>query len=418
LHGHTGGVTGLAFAPDGRRLASLSHENPIHGTAVDRTVRVWEVDPHVPLPLLRGHASYVYPVAYSPDGRWIASGGWDNTARLWDGATGELCKELPHPGLVLTLAFSPDGRSLVTASFGDDRLRIWDVPTMRLRKEIQGPGSAIRVLTISPDGARVAVATDDLPGSWRFSVCDLSSEKRLFEAAGMPLAYSPDGHWLAVRDSDLTTVLLLDAQTHATIASFQGHEKMVMSATFSPDSRRLASCSLDLTVRLWQIGRLRFSPPSAGGLMRVTECQVLRGHTDEVFAAAFHPDGTRLATGGRDRAIWLWDLKRGEDVARLTGHTAYIWSLAFSPDGKTLASGSGDSTVRLWDTAPLRTRYEARREADALRPEADRLVEQLWRQTTNPDEVVEALRADRALTEPLRHAALREVMRRGMQAKP
>jgi WD40 repeat protein len=107
----------------------------------------------------------------------------------------------------------------------------------------------------------------------------------------------------------------------------------------------------------------------------VKECQVLRGHTDEVFAAAFHPDGTRLATAGRDRAIWLWDLARGAAVARLPGHTSFVWSLAFSPDGQTLASGSGDHTVRLWDTAPLKTRYQARREAEALRPVAERLIE-------------------------------------------
>jgi hypothetical protein len=140
---------------------------------------------------------------------------------------------------------------------------------------------------------------------------------------------------------------------------------------------------------------------------------VLRGHTDDVFAAAFHPDGTRLATAGRDRAIWLWDLARGEAVARLPGHTNYVWSLAFSPDGKTLASGSGDFTVRLWDTAPLKVRYQARREAAALRPEAERLVEQLWRQKKgDPAAVVEALRADPAAGEPLRQAALRAVLRR------
>jgi hypothetical protein len=149
----------------------------------------------------------------------------------------------------------------------------------------------------------------------------------------------------------------------------------------------------------------------------VTECQVLRGHTDEVFAAAFHPDGTRLATAGRDRAIWLWDLARGEEVARLPGHISYVWSLAFSPDGKTLVSGSGDSTVRLWDTEPLRTWYEARRESETLRPEAERLVEQLWRQKNNPDEVVEALLTDRTLSEPLRHAALRAVLRRTLPAE-
>ena len=99
-------------------------------------------------------------------------------------------------------------------------------------------------------------------------------------------------------------------------------------------------------------------------------------------------------------------------MAHLPGHTSYVWSLAFSPDGQTLVSGSGDSTVRLWDTEPLRTRYQARREAAALRPEAERLVEQLWRQKNAPAAVVEALRADRALSEPLRQAALRAVLRK------
>jgi hypothetical protein len=131
-----------------------------------------------------------------------------------------------------------------------------------------------------------------------------------------------------------------------------------------------------------------------------------------VFAAAFHPDGKRLATAGRDRAVWLWDLERGQEVARLPGHATYVWSLAFSPDGKTLVSGSGDFTLRLWDTEPLRERYQARREAAALRPEAERLVGKLWRPGVDPGKVVEALRADRALGEPLRQAALREVMRR------
>jgi WD40 repeat protein/predicted Ser/Thr protein kinase len=400
LHGHTGGVVGVTFAPSGRRLASLSRNSRLVLTA-DATARVWEVNPQATLPVLRGHTKYVYPVAYSPDGRWIASGGWDGKVRLWDAATGEPCAILPHPQYVLSLAFTPDGRSLVTGSYGDERLRIWDTATARLVREIPGPGRGFRFLTVSPDGKRVAATAD--PEQLRVS--DLASGARLFAAEGRPLAYSPDGRWLAVVwTADDKTVVLLNAQTHETVAQIHGHEKFVHWARFSPDSRRLATCSRDHTVRLWDVG--------------TGACQVLHGHTDEVFAIAFHPDGKRLATGGRDRAVWLWDLERGEEVARLQGHTSYIWSLDFSSDGATLASGSGDFTVRLWDTVPLKTRYQARREAEALRPEAERLVEQLWRQKNDPAAVVGALRADATLTEPRCHAALRALLRKARPREP
>jgi WD40 repeat protein len=310
------------------------------------------------------------------------------------------------------LAFGPDGRWLVTGGDEDDRLHVWDVATARVRKEIRGPGPAVWGLAVSPDGKQVAAS---VPDGQRLkiclSVCDVTSGEQLFAADGAVLAYSPDGRWLATVAADQKTVVLLDARTHETVARFSGHEQQVSGGTFSPDSHRLATCSHDRTVRLWPIDPLTPpSPPSPGGEVGVRGCQVLHGHTDLIFAAAFHPDGTRLATAGGDGAIWLWDVARGEEVARLQGHTGYVWALAFSPDGATLASGSGDFTVRLWDTAPLKTRYQARREAAALRPEAERLVEQLWRQKHDPAAVVEALRADRALSEPLRHAALRAVL--------
>jgi WD40 repeat protein len=213
-------------------------------------------------------------------------------------------------------------------------------------------------------------------------------------------AYSPDGRWLAVVNADEDILFLLDAQTHETVHQFRGHEGNIHFAAFSPDGRRLATCGVDCIIRLW---------PIDGGA-----CQELRGHSDNVFALAFHPDGTRLASAGRDRAVWLWDLARGEEVARLQGHTKLVFSLAFSSDGATLASGSEDGTVRLWDTEPLKTRYQARREAAALRPEAEQLIEPLWREKNDPAEVVKALRADRVLSEPLRQAALRAVLRRAL----
>jgi WD40 repeat protein len=433
LHGHTEAVRELMFSRDGHRLASLS-SNATLTSAWDHTARLWDVDEQSSLPVLRGHTSYVYPVTYSPDGRWLASGSWDGTARLWDAATGEPCATLPHttspqPKAVWGLAFCSAGKGLMTGSAKEDRLRIWDVATAKVRHEIKLDPRELLGLVLNPEETRVAVTQLD-PISYKsyFTEVDLASDKSLFPSEGWALAYSPDHRWLATLASDEREIVLLDAQTHAIAAHFVGHENAVFKAAFSPDSHLLATCSRDHTVRVWEVAGDGWQVTDQGKVERETAstrrneqatsplvsrhpspCRVLTGHTDEVYAIAFHPDGTRLATGGRDGAVWLWDVARGEEVVRMPGHKGYVWSLAFSPDGTTLASGSGDNTVRLWDTLPLKNRFQARREAAALRPNAERLVEQLWRQK-NLAEIAETLRSDHTLSESQRHVALRALL--------
>jgi WD40 repeat protein len=403
LHGHTGAVMDLAFTPDGRRLVSLSQDRSIFLLG-DNTVRIWDVDYAADLPVLRGHSRYVYPVACSPDGRWIASGSWDHTIRLWDAATGEACATLPQPGIVWTLAFSPDSTWLVSGCHQVDELVLWDVATARVRGRIRGTGRSIRSVAVSPDGTRIATSNPE-PGQMEQSmgVWDVATGQRVWTGKGMPYVFSPDGKWLAGWYPWETSVVLWDTRDFRPVAEWPGHTGWLNAVAFDRDGKRLVSASSDRTVRVWD---------TATGLCLRT----FAGHSDQVFTAAFHPDGKRVASAGRDRAILIWDPTSDQEGVRLHGHATYVWSLAFRPDGKTLVSGSGDGTVRLWDTAPLKTRYEARRAAAALRPEADRLVERLWQQKKTPAEVAAALRADPALGEPLCQAALRAVLRKA-QAK-
>jgi WD40 repeat protein len=282
-------VTSVAFSPDGKTVAS--------GTG--RTIQLWDVATAEKTTTLKGHGYEVLSVAYSPDGKTLASGSDDETIKLWDTASGKNTATLQGQfAAFLCVRFSPDGKTLASGS-NDQTIALWDLATRRKTATLRGQADPV----------------------WS-------------------LAYSPNGKMLASSGSEDRTINLWDVATGKPAAVLRGHRAPVWSVAFHPNGKVLASAGgEDRTVKLWDV---------ATGKNTAT----FEGHTSWVLSVAFSPDGKTLASGSSDKTIKLWDVATGTNTATLTGHAYAIRSLAFSPDGKTLASGSNDGTVRLWDVPP------------------------------------------------------------------
>jgi len=246
LKGHSGPVHSVAWSPDGKRLASASD---------DQTAKVWDTTTRQAILTLKGHTRPVRSVAWSPEGGWLATASDDHTAKVWNAATGRVVLTLKgHNDSVNSVAWSPDGRRLATAS-NDRTAKVWNVATGRAVLTLRGHTGAVNSVAWSSDQKRLATGSND-------------KTAKIWAAQGQQLL------------------------------TLQGHNDAVNSVAWSPDGRRLVTGSWDMTAEVWNAA-------TGQGM------QILRGHTFSVFGVAWSPDGTRLATASQDETAKVWDAGAG-----------------------------------------------------------------------------------------------------------
>ena len=280
------------------------------------------------------HQGSVWSVAWSPDGLRLATASSDQSARIWDAQTGAALLTLAgHQGGVSAVAWSPSGGRLATAGF-DQTVCVWEAYTGQLLLRLRGHEYAVLGLAWSPDGSRLATSSDDNT----VKLWDVSAGLELLtlrgpQAAVWSVAWSPDGHRVAGAGRD-QTVRLWNAETGRELHTLRGHEADVRCVAWSPDGARLATASFDNTARIWD---------AHSGEPLLT----LRGHQHFVLSVAWSPDGTRLATAGFDITAKVWDAQTGREWFTLRGHQYAVLCVAWSPDGGKLATASDDNTAKV-----------------------------------------------------------------------
>jgi WD40 repeat protein len=349
---HEGAVRSAAFSPDGRRVVTAS---------VDGTARVWDTATGQPLTLSLKHRGNVQSAVFSPDGRRVVTASGDlqarvGEARVWDAATGQpLTPPLTHGGAVV--AFSPDGHRVVTAS-RDQTARVWDAATGqpltpplahggRMVSAAFSPGGR-RVVTVSANGVTSADFSPD--GRWVVTASGDGTARVWDAATGQPAtaplvhgggvysaAFSPDGRRVVTASVD-GTARVWDTATGQPLTLSLPHGNTVVSAAFSPDGRRMVTAS-DREARVWDAATGQpLTPPLTH-----------RGTVSR--SPAFSPDGRRVVTASVDATARVWDAATGQPLTLPLTHGGWVRSAAFSPDGRWVVTASVDKSARVWDAA-------------------------------------------------------------------
>jgi WD40 repeat protein/tRNA A-37 threonylcarbamoyl transferase component Bud32 len=346
LAGHTDGVTSVAFSRDGKWMASCS---------ADQTVRLWDVETGTQRPLPRmDHANQVKCVAFSPVADRLASAGEDRKVYLWNPVTGQRLRGLDHPTGVLSVAFSRDGKLLASGG-RDAKVRLWEVETGRQLHSLEGHTGGVWAVAFSPVDDVLATAGGLPVGVGELKLWDVANGKELKSIPGpseqvTAVRFSPDGKLLACASRD-SAVTLWDAQTGKVLCRLE-HPAHVLSVAFSPDGQTLVSGGADRAVRLWDV---------ASGV----EVFAFRGHGDRVESVEFSPDGRTVASGSVDRSVKLWQpAERPERL--LLGHKVRVWSVALSRDGQSLASGDAEGNVVIWDVETERKKFTLPKNTGAI----------------------------------------------------